>query len=231
MKFKISQEVFRLFPDLRLGVIIATGIDNSGTNTEILNMLRKTEAEVRESMALDRLAENPLISNWRKAYKLLKVKDGRPSHEAIARRVLKGNEIPHITNLVDLYNYLSLKYMTPYGGEDLENISGNITLRLATGSEDFMQLGTREITHPNADEVIYADGEKVLCRKFNWRESELTKLTEITNTAFFVTETLPPFPEDTLERSLNEFAENLKEHFHAEVKAHKLDVDHPELEW
>lgn len=126
MEFTISPEVFRLFPDLKIGVIIATGIDNTGTNTGILNLLRNAEEKMRNTVALCKLAENPLISNWRKEYKLLSVKDGGPSHKAIVRRAARRNEIPHINSLVDLYNYLSLKYTIPYGGGALAKISGSM---------------------------------------------------------------------------------------------------------
>jgi len=49
------------------------------------------------------------------------------------KRVLKGNEIWQINKVVDLYNYISLKYLTPIGGEDLDKIKGDIYLNFAEG--------------------------------------------------------------------------------------------------
>ncbi len=55
--------------------------------------------------------------------------------------MLGGGEIPHISNLVYIYNLISLKYRTPVGGEDLDRIDGNIFLKFAEGDERFVVLG------------------------------------------------------------------------------------------
>lgn len=231
MKFIIDPAVTDLFPDLRIGVVTAGNIDNSPSHHETAAMLRDAESRARREFELEGLAQNPLISNWRKAYKLLRVKDGRASHEALIRRVLKGNEIPGINTLVDIYNSLSLRYATPLGGEDMDRIVGDIKLRLASGGEDFVQLGSDETTHPDPGEVIYSDDSKVLCRKFNWRESDITKLTENTRNAFFVTETLPPFPEENLRNALRELAGLLEEHCGATTGIHVLHGGRNEIEF
>ena len=231
MEFSVNPKIFQLFPDLRLGVLVSSGIKNHGEKKEIENLLRKAESEIRLRLDLETVKDNPLISNWRAAYKDLKVKDGRPSHEALIRRVLKGGQLPHINNLVDIYNYLSLRYMTPFGGEDLDKINGNIQLRFAQGTEEFIELGSSELTHPNPDEVIYSDEEKVLCRKFNWRESDLTKLTEGTKEAFFVTEALPPINEDILHKALEEFSNYLTSYCDAKVRTFILDKSRMEIQW
>lgn len=231
MKFTVDPQIFQVFPDLRLGVIIASGIDNSGPGREVASILRNAEKKARETMSIEALAENPLISNWRAAYKTLRAKDGRPSHEALIRRVLKGGEVPHINKLVDLYNSLSLEYITPFGGEDLEKITGDIFLRTALGTEEFVQLGSDDVTHPDNGEIIYSDSEKVLCRKFNWRESDLTKLTGNTHEAFFVTETLQPFTDNALDAAMDKFSRLLETYCGAQSKVWKLDKGHNEIQW
>ncbi len=231
MKFSVDPKIFQLFPELRLGVVIAEEIHNAGTDDQVQELLRKAESDINKKLEIEFLSKNEFIKNWKTAYKLLKIMDGRPSHEALIRRSLKGNEIPHINKLVDIYNYLSLEFMTPFGGEDLSKIKGNLQLRFAQGTEDFVELGSNDVTHPNPDEVIYSDEEKVLCRKFNWRESELTKLTDSTRNAFFVSETLPPFPEKVLDTLLEKFADALSRFCGAKATTYKIDSKNTEIQW
>lgn len=231
MRFTVDPRIFSIFPELRLGVIVASQIDNRGTDEGILGLLRSSDTRVRNRLSLDNLSEIPLIANWRAAYKTLRIKDGRPSHAALIRRVLKGDEIPHINKLVDTYNAISLEYLTPFGGEALEKTRGDLALRYASGSEEFVQLGSTEVTHPNEGEIIYSDQEKVLCRKFNRRESELTKLTEETTTAFFVTEILPAFEEVNVDRALGDFAKYLSRYCKARTQTFILDANRLEISW
>ena len=231
MRLVVEQEIFKLFPELRLGIVVAENIHNGESGTEIVKIMRDAESKLRFTTPKDKLAELPLILNWKAAYKSLRIKDGRPSHEALIRRVLRGDEIPGINKLVDIYNSLSLEFITPLGGEDLDRIKGDIHLKLANGKEDFVQLGTSEISHPDPEEVIYCDSEKVLCRKFNWRESDLTKLTESTKNAFFVTETLPPFSETSLDELLSKFADFLSKYCGANATTFKIDSKNTEIQW
>ncbi len=231
MRFMVEREIFKLFPELRLGIVVAANISNGGSGTEIIEIIRDVESKLRLTTPKDKLGELPLILNWRAAYKSLRIKDGTTSHEALIRRVLRGDEIPLINKLVDIYNSLSLEFITPLGGEDLDRVKGEIRLKLANGKEEFVQLGTSEISHPEPGEVIYYDGEKVLCRKFNWRESELTKLTESTKNAFFVAETLPPFSEASLDDLLSKFAESLSKYCGANATTYKIDSKNTEIQW
>ena len=115
---------------------------------------------------------------------------------------MKGSQIRHISKLVDAYNYLSLKYLTPVGGEDLASIGDSrIELKIADGQEHFVALGEENSEPVDAGEVVYAAGNEVLCRRWNWRESEITKLTEATNDAFLVIDALPPLTRDDVSRA------------------------------
>ena len=92
------------------------------------------------------------------------------SSEAIARRAIKGDSIPHINKLVDSYDYISLKYHTPCGGEDIDKMKGDILLKYSEGSEKYTQLGSKEETKVSKGEIVYVSGDEVVCAKWNWRE-------------------------------------------------------------
>lgn len=54
----------------------------------------------------------------------------RPSSEALLRRVLKGQGLYRINTLVDALNLCSLRYMTPFGLYDLEQVRPPVILQL-----------------------------------------------------------------------------------------------------
>ncbi|MFC2158447.1 phenylalanine--tRNA ligase beta subunit-related protein, partial [Acidobacteriota bacterium] len=60
------------------------------------------------------------------------------------------------------------------------------------GDEEFFPLNSTEIEHPKEGEVIYRDNHSVLCRRWNWRESDKTKMTTHTRNVLILAEGLPP---------------------------------------
>lgn len=61
----------------------------------------------------------------------------RPSSEALLRRVLKGDPLPRINNVVDVCNWCSLEFQVPYGLYDLGQIQGAVVLRAGTAGESY----------------------------------------------------------------------------------------------
>lgn len=135
------------------------------------------------------LAEDPHIAPWREAYRAFGAPKGvRSSIESLLRRVRKGKPIPSINPLVDIYNAVSLEYRLPCGGEDLDALQGSLELARARGDEPFVPLGEKENDPPAPGEVIYRDEAGAVCRCWNWREAERTRLTPETTDAVLVAE-------------------------------------------
>ncbi len=229
MKFIITDEVFEKYPDAVVGVIVVKNIDNKGENNEIIEALRSEESKIKRELDLENLAEYDFIKSWREAYKKFGEKKDRASSEALIRRVLKGDEIPHINRLVDIYNYISIKYRIPVGGEDLDKIKGDIFLKISNGSEKFNIIGSREERPPFEGEVVYADEDKVICRKWNWRESDDTKLTEETKNAFLVIDSISPF--SSMKEALEEFESMVKKFCNAQTSVFVLDKNNRMVEF
>ncbi len=229
MKFKISKEVFEKFPEAVIGIIVAERANNSGENVEINEILQNSENEVREKFSAEQITKIPEIVAWRNAYSAFGAKpsDYRSSIEALLRRLLNGKNLPRINKIVDLYNYISIKYLVPAGGEDLDKIDGDILLTFADGSENFIALGEGEITHPKKGEVIYTDNKEVLCRRWNWRESEKTKFTETTKNAFLCVEALPPTNREKIQNILNELASLVEKYCNTKTKIFILSKENP----
>lgn len=220
MKLQIDQALFEKYPSVHLGVVVAAGINNTGENAEVLALLKKESERIKAEYEKETLKEQPNLHAWREAYRAFgaKPKKYTCSVENLYRMILQGVELGHINTVVDIYNYISLKHMLPVGGDDVDKIDGDITLRFATGEEDFIRLNSDELDHPKEGEVIYADDKEVLCRRWNWRECNKSKMTEDTKKVILVVEGIDPVTEEEIRKITNELAELLVRFCGAEIK-------------
>lgn len=225
MKFKIDDKIFGKYPSLTIGIVIAKGIDNTGENPEILSMLNEQSETIRSQYNIETLKEVPKISAWKDAFRTFgaKPKKYSCSVENLYRMILEGVQLKHINKIVDIYNYISLKHMIPVGGDDTNKIDGDITLRFATGEEPFIRLNSEEVDHPKEGEVIYADDKEVLCRRWNWRECDKSKMTEQTKNIALVVEGLSPVTEEEVRLIIEELGELIKKICGGEISAHILN--------
>ncbi len=231
MKLILSKEVLAKFPKLNVGIVIAKGIDNTGKEKGIYKLLQDVEKLVQLNFVPEDLAKHPLISPWRAAYSEFGAKPSKynSSVEALMRRILKGEKIPRINKLVDLYNYLSLKHLIPMGADDLGKTSGSIRLAIAKGNERFVPLGQKKPENPDKGEVIYKDSKRVLCRRWNWRDSNETKITEKTKNAVIYVEGLPPVNKKKLVDVCKEVVDLVSTFCSGDVKYYILNKKNPEV--
>ena len=232
MKLLITDSIFDDFPELVLGVVILHNIDNSQDRAEISEMLRQAEAALPGKFGNTPVIEHPYIATWREAYRKFgaKPKNYPSSVENLTRRVLNGARIGHINNLVSLYNTISLRHILPVGGEDLDKIVGDVLLTRASNNEPpVFLLGESEARPPHAGEIIYKDDAGAICRRWNWKEADRTKLTQETKNAFLVIEALVPVPRATVETAIRELADFVKQYCGGTVSTAFLDKDQREI--
>jgi DNA/RNA-binding domain of Phe-tRNA-synthetase-like protein len=174
----------------------------------------------------EQFSKNEVINVWRQAFQKFKTKKGaRASIEALFKRVSKGNKIPNINPLVDLYNSVSLKYALPCGGEDIDTFVGDIRLTQAERGESFLTLGSDKNEPSYPGEVVYKDDAGAICRCWNWRESVRTLLTEKTRNAFLCIESVDQNSNERLEDALEELKNLVQLHLSGECNIHILDID------
>src|SRR5712691_1987692 len=138
MQFLVHPEIFTRFPNMRLAVAMAHGIDNQGKRPEIAARWQEVWAETARGAAIYGNAQShPRVKPWRERFSAQGVsgKQFPSSIEAVLRRTLKGNTPFSINLLVDFYSTVSLQYIAPAGGFDLAQLHGPLELRL-TGSGD-----------------------------------------------------------------------------------------------
>ncbi|MFH0769958.1 MAG: phenylalanine--tRNA ligase beta subunit-related protein [Candidatus Peregrinibacteria bacterium] len=230
MKFSITRNVSEKFPALAIGIIIATEIENTVPSPDIAALLRSEEHNVRERLHPDTFKDHPHIKTMQEIHRSFGSNPNKfpPSVQALVKRVLKGNDLPSINPLVDLYNVLSLRYVTCIGAEDTDTCRGDILLTAADGGEPFTSLGETENDPPLQGELVYRDDEGIICRRLNWREGDRTKITETTKSAVIVIEALPPFTADQLRSCAQELAELTQKYCHTKTRTEILTKEHPE---
>jgi len=186
MLFSIEKELFDTLPDLTIGMVVAKGVDNTHSSQEIDDLLSHAVEEMKKNFVGDKAQEHPRIKPWRTAFTKLGISGSKfpSSIESMARRVLKGDPFPKINPLVDLYNSVSLRFLVPMGGHDLDTLEGNIHLRFTEGWEPFTPMGGGETVTVPKGELVYRDDREVLTRNWVWRQCEKDKATEKTKNIF-----------------------------------------------
>lgn len=232
MRLTIRPSVLDLFPEAVVGVAAATNVLNSGEDPADAADLRRAEAGLRGRIGDVPPAEHPRIAAWRDAYRRFgaKPKDNPSSVENLVRRVLKGWQVPHVNRLVDIYNAISLETLLPAGGEDLDSIDGDVELTFASEGEPPVRLlGEPEARPPRPGEVIYRDRAGAICRRWNWKEADRTKLTESTRSAILVVEGLPPATREDVSAAIEELASRVRARCGATVVTAILDGARPDF--
>jgi len=178
MRDVVRDEVFELTPTFTRGVVVARGLCIRSQNPRIEAFLRQIESE-RAAQGVQ-LISDPRVSAWDETHRKFgsNPKHYPPAIRSLLDRVRRGKTVPYINDGVAVFNAVSLKYLLPCGGDDLDEIVPDAYLGPALGKECFTPLGGGDIEHPERGEVIYHDGDhKIMCRRWNWRNGDQTKIT------------------------------------------------------
>lgn len=226
-QFVIAQDLIEKFPDMRIGVVTVAGMHNGEANDEVEALKQDVAATFRKEMTSETLAKHPYILAWRETYRRFGVKpsDHRPTAEALLRRIVKGEAIPRISTAVDLYLAIETEFYLPIGGYDLKHVVGDIQLRFSSGDEAFFPIGSAVEEKTAPGEVVYADAEKVLTRRWNYRDCDAAKITQDSrDIVLFCEATLPEIPTEHLQHSIEKLAEYLRHFCGGNVVSHMVEA-------
>jgi DNA/RNA-binding domain of Phe-tRNA-synthetase-like protein len=191
--FSYDQAVLDRYPGIHAGIVHASGLTNGPTPPALAERYRGAQKEVADRLAATPPAGLPSIAAWRRAFAAFGAKPTqyRSAAEALLRRLAKQGDIPSINALVDLGNLVSIRYGLPVAVVDLAGVDGAVTVRFATGSERFTDLGAAEPVAPEPGEVVFVDRAGVACaRRWCWRQSAQSATRESTTDALVVVEGL-----------------------------------------
>jgi DNA/RNA-binding domain of Phe-tRNA-synthetase-like protein len=231
MKFTIDQPVFELLPNLVIAIPIIHGFDNTKGRSESLTLLRAEEGCLRKIMTLDSFWKDIRVTSYLKAFRAFGTDPEirRPAHIALTKRVLEGGYIPDINPMVNIYNALSIKYLTPFGGENLDVLNGDFRLYIAKGGEIWFPIGSDKQKPAIAGELVWGDDIDLSTRALNWRQCDRTKMTDLTSNGFFVMDGFNGINRDVMEAASAEFMRVATNICGGRSTIHWLDRNHPEF--
>src|SRR4030043_1344030 len=233
MLFSIQKELFDYLPDLTIGMVVATGLDNTHPSSGIDQLLQQAIEALKKKFVGDKVQDHPRIKPWRTAFTKLGISGSQfpSSVESMARRILKGDPFPKINPLVDLYNSISLGYLVPMGGHDLDTLQGNIYLRFAEGWEPFTPMGGGERATVPKGELVYRDDQEVLPRNWVWRQCEKDKATEKTRNIFIPIDVLGEVGRERADEIIQELSELIPRYLGGTLFSATLNKENPSVEF
>ena len=132
MRITISKSILDTLPDFS---IVALKMDVSAY---------ETNSDIKEEYSsLEEVLNIPLIKNARDGYKKLGKDPSRYrlACESLLRRIVKGNDLYIINNLVDIGNILSIDFKRSTAVLDYDKIDGDIVIRKGLASDVYEGIG------------------------------------------------------------------------------------------
>jgi DNA/RNA-binding domain of Phe-tRNA-synthetase-like protein len=188
-------EVVQRFPTFRVALIVAEGLAIHEERPEDLAAaILAAESRIAGELAAMELADVPELRSWREAYKAFGVKKTsyRSSVERLMKNIQRGAGLPRVNALVDAYNLISAVHRMPIGADDLDRVMPPLAFRFSRLGDTFVALGDPAAAPdlPKPGEVVYADAEKCLCRRWNWYQDARSAVGPQTTRAVLTVQTL-----------------------------------------
>jgi DNA/RNA-binding domain of Phe-tRNA-synthetase-like protein len=213
--FRYSEPVLTRFPTIVGGVVLAQTVCNGPAPPALAAAFAEEQEKTLARMGATPLGEVPSLAAWRRVFTGFGVEPTRyrSAAEALLRRLTKHGELPSLSLLVDLGNLVSIRYGLPVAVLDLAGVAGGITVRLADGSEEFMDLGATTFEHPEPGEVVFVDEAGVVhARRWCWRQSAQSATGPATNEILIAAEGLHETAAEDVSAALADLERLLAEH-------------------
>lgn len=187
---------------------IEAKVKTKESDKELLELINKKCEEIKENIKFDEVIKLKNILSSRNAYKKLSKDPSRYrlSSESLVKRVVKGNDLYIVNNIVDINNLISLHTCYSVGTYDLDKVKGSITFTVGEENERYDGIGRGSINLENLPVFEDEDG------KFGSTTSDSIK-SMITNDTTHILMNIIAFEEDeNLERYI-EYSKKLLERF------------------
>lgn len=189
MYFCHSTEIWRDYPELVPGVLLAEGITKAASTHD---QVAKYEAIAESRLATSSEGELAEIRAWRRAFSKMGLKPTqyRSASESLLRRYRKDGPLPRLHPLIDLCNSISMAFAILVAVFDVSKIADYIEVRYAAGSEIYLAF-SGQTEHPNPNEVIFADSSgRAHARRWTNRQSAYSAVRDETSTVLIVAEAM-----------------------------------------
>lgn len=183
MNIVIAQDIREKLSAFRLGIMRFSALVESSSES-FWNEVDDASQNLQSKISVDEITKITTITETRSAYKKCGKDPSRyrPSADSLVRRIIKGNKLYKVNNVVDLLNLVSIKTGFSIGGYDVSKIIDNSRITIGTSEDDYYGIGRGKLN---------IEGLPVLRDKMGvfgspTSDSERTMITEKTNEIAFV---------------------------------------------
>lgn len=141
-KIEIEAELKEICPSLRLG-IIQCKVNTIEECPDLWQLINQSTMQIQENLAIAGIKDIPSIASSKIGYRAIGKDPSRYrlSAEALLRRIVKGNNLYRINNVVDLLNLVSIKSGFSIGGYNADKIEGSIRFGIGKAGEAYEGIG------------------------------------------------------------------------------------------
>ena len=202
MRIEIDLSLKRDFEGLMVHEITIGELKVGRETQELNDFKQEIASKIRETYNVESLKDVETIRKYRDFFWKLGIDPTkiRPASEALIRRILQGKNIPKINTAVDAYNLVSIETHIAIGAFDDDLLRGQLTMRYADEGEEFMGIGMKEPKTLNGQEIIISDDEH-LAAIYPYRDADLTKITDKTETIYILSCGVPGIEMEQLRES------------------------------
>lgn len=159
MEIHLSPQLCHLIPNFKIGVIHYEQIEVGASPQMLKGRLQLFQESIFFELENQNVTEIEEIQEWREIFKKTGKDPNRYRHsaEALFRRIKKQQYLSPINSAIDLNNFFSLQYKIPLGIYNLDQISGEISMRLGEEHEEYYGINGR---NNNIQQLIVLADEK-----------------------------------------------------------------------
>lgn len=197
-------EVVRRLPNLIFWFATIEGVQVTPSDARVNALEAEIVAQIRQKVILEQLKDHRVVRQYRDFYWRdlgIDPTKVRPAGEALVRRVLQGNQLYRINNVVDAYYVASLHTLLAFGVFDLDVLVPPLTVRFAQPGEPFFGIAMRESISLTGRELLLTDAQAIIS-VHPYRDANRSKVTQQTTRLLIMTGGVPHLDDATVEAGL-----------------------------
>ncbi|MCE1255312.1 MAG: tRNA ligase [Anaerolineae bacterium] len=186
LNFNVSPEVSAL--GIKNICFRMDGLTNRESDPQFTALAVDAMEKIHAGLTGEALKNDPILLEFRNIHSRIGFsnRDYVAASEALLLTLFKTGHLPQVNLLVDIYNLVSVETRLSLGAHDIQNVDGNIRLRLCDGSETFWPLGSAQPKTVRPGGYAYIDqANEVICM-LEVRQVQKTKATLDTHDCFYI---------------------------------------------
>ena len=171
MYFRIEKSILDVCDTIYNCAVVVSGLDNNIEDKSFYEAYQKQVSSTLKKYKNTSITSSENIVLYRHAMDSLGINSAKypSSIESIINRIIKNSNFPSINPVVDLGNYISLKYEIPVGIHDIDSIHEDLCLRMST-EEDIERFNNEN----NSNDLIVNEPVGNKCLLVEYHEMQLT---------------------------------------------------------